>query len=55
VVEFNPGVLPPGEETRYIGREGVNEWIRNANDAWVAATAEPEERIEIWERPLSRH
>ena len=38
-VEFNPGLLPPGEETRYIGREGVNEWIRNVNDAWVAVTA----------------
>ena len=46
-VEFNPGLLPPGEETRYIGREGVNEWIRNINDAWVAVTAEPEERIEV--------
>ena len=46
-VEFNPGLLPPGEETRYIGREGVNEWIRNLNDAWVVVTAEPEERIEV--------
>ena len=46
-VEFNPGLLPPGEETRYIGREGVNEWIRNINDAWVAVTAEPEQRIEV--------
>jgi ketosteroid isomerase-like protein len=46
-VEFNPGRLPPGEKTHYIGREGVNEWIRNANDAWVAVTAEPEEWIEV--------
>jgi len=22
-VEFNPGLLPPDEETRYFGREGV--------------------------------
>ena len=28
-VEFNPGLLPPGEETHYIGREGVNKWTRN--------------------------
>ena len=46
-IEFNPGLLPPGEETRYIGREGVNEWTRNVNDAWVAVTAEPKERIEV--------
>ena len=46
-VEFNPGRLPPGEKTRYIGREGVKEWIRNANDEWDSVTAEPEERIEV--------
>ena len=46
-VEFNPGLLPPGEETRYIGRDGVNAWIRNLNDAWVVVTAEPEERTEV--------
>ena len=23
LVEFNPGLLPPDEETRYFGREGV--------------------------------
>jgi len=45
--EFNPGLLPPGEETRYVGREGVNKWIWNVNDAWVAVTAEPEERFEV--------
>ena len=46
-VEFNPGRLPPGEKTRYIGREGVSEWTRNLNDAWVAVSAEPGERIEV--------
>ena len=46
-VEFNPGLLPPGEETHYIGREGVNKWTRNVLDAWVAVRAEPEERIEV--------
>ena len=46
-VEFNPGLLPPGEQTRYIGREGVKEWTRNVSDFWVAVTAEPEERVEV--------
>ena len=46
-VEFNPGLLPPGEETHYTGLEGVNEWIGNVDDAWVAVTAESLERIEI--------
>ena len=46
-VEFNPGLLPPGEKTSYIGREGVIEWTRNVSDSWVAVTAEPVERIEL--------
>ena len=46
-VEFHPGLLPPGEDTEYLGREGVRQWIRNVNDAWVAVTVEPIERIEV--------
>jgi ketosteroid isomerase-like protein len=46
-VEFHPGLLPPGEDTRYHGREGVRKWINNVNDAWVATTVEPKERVEL--------
>jgi ketosteroid isomerase-like protein len=45
-VELYPGLQPPGEQARYIGHDGVNEWIRNVNDLWVAVTVEPLERIE---------
>jgi hypothetical protein len=34
-VEFHPGLLPPGEGTRYVGHEGVREWIRSVTDTWV--------------------
>lgn len=46
-VEFHPGLVPPGEGTRYLGRDGVRQWIREVNDAWVAVTIQPKERIEI--------
>ena len=45
-VEFYPGLQPPGEETRYAGHDGMNEWIGNVTDLWVAVTVEPLERIE---------
>ena len=46
-VESSPGLLPPGEEREFLGREGVREWIRSVTDAWVATRVEPKERIEI--------
>jgi ketosteroid isomerase-like protein len=46
-VEFNPGLLPPGEDKQYLGREGVMDWIRNVNDAWKGVTVEPGQRIDI--------
>jgi ketosteroid isomerase-like protein len=46
-VEFHPGLLPPGEDREYQGREGFLDWLRNVNDAWVAVTVEPKQRIEI--------
>jgi ketosteroid isomerase-like protein len=46
-VEFHPGPLPPGEDARYLGHQGVREWIRNVTDAWVEVSFEPKERIEI--------
>jgi ketosteroid isomerase-like protein len=46
-VEFHPGLLPPGEDTQYLGREGVMDWARNVNDAWEAVTVEPGQRIDI--------
>ena len=46
-VDFNPGLLPPGEETKYVGHEGVKKWIANIRDAWVAVTVEAGERIEV--------
>jgi ketosteroid isomerase-like protein len=45
-VEFNPGLLPPGEDTAYRGHEGVREWLRQL-DTWVAVTVESSEQIEI--------
>ena len=46
-VQFNPGLLPPGEDTHYLGREGVMDWIRNVNDAWKEVTVEPGQRIDV--------
>jgi ketosteroid isomerase-like protein len=46
-VDFNPGLVPPGEGTQFRGREGVKEWMRTVNDSWVAVTIEPGERIDI--------
>jgi ketosteroid isomerase-like protein len=46
-VDFNPGLLPPGEDTRYVGHDGVRKWIANVRDAWVAVTVEPQEAIEV--------
>jgi hypothetical protein len=46
-VDFNPGLLPPGEQTSYIGREGLEQWIATVSDAWVAVKVEPGERIEV--------
>jgi hypothetical protein len=46
-VEFHPGLLPPGEDTQYVGREGVMDWARNVNDAWEAVTVEPGQRIDV--------
>jgi ketosteroid isomerase-like protein len=46
-VEFNPGLLPPGEDTHYLGREGVMDWIGNVNDAWKEVTVQPGQRIDI--------
>jgi ketosteroid isomerase-like protein len=45
--EFRPGLLPPGEQSHYHGRDGVEEWIRAVDDAWVAVTAEEKVRIDI--------
>jgi ketosteroid isomerase-like protein len=46
-VEFHPGLLPPGEDTEYLGREGVRKWLRNLDDAWKGVAVEPEERITV--------
>ena len=46
-VEFHPGLLPPGEGTRYLGHRGVREWLGNVADAWVAVTVVPKERIDV--------
>jgi ketosteroid isomerase-like protein len=46
-VEFNPGLLPPGEDTHYLGHEGVMDWIRNVNDAWKEVIWEPGQRIDV--------
>ena len=46
-VEFSPGILPPDQDTDYLGRQGVREWMRAATEPWVKVTAEPIERIEI--------
>jgi hypothetical protein len=31
-VELHPGIQVPDEESRYIGRDGLMEWFRNATD-----------------------
>jgi ketosteroid isomerase-like protein len=46
-VEFHPGLLPPGEDTHYLGRKGVMDWIGNVNDAWKEVTVEPGQRIDV--------
>ena len=46
-VEFHPGLQPPGENTQYAGRDGVREWVRNVNDAWIAVSVERRETIEL--------
>jgi hypothetical protein len=46
-IETHPGLLPPGEETQFMGHDGIRDWIRGVTDAWVAATVEPGERIEL--------
>ena len=46
-IDFNPGLLPPGEDTEYRGRKGVMDWIRNVNDAWEEVSVEPGERIVV--------
>jgi hypothetical protein len=45
-VEIEPGVRAPDHDSKLLGREGWEEFIRVAIDAWEAATAEPLERIE---------
>jgi ketosteroid isomerase-like protein len=46
-VEFHPGLLPPGEETQFLGHEGVMDWVRTVNDFWEAVSVEPGQRINI--------
>src|SRR5690349_20624675 len=45
-VEIDPGVRAPDRDSKLLGHEGWNEFIRVDMDAWEAATAEPLERIE---------
>jgi ketosteroid isomerase-like protein len=46
-VDFNPGLLPPGEDTKYVGHEGVRKWIANVRDMWGTVTVKPQETIEV--------
>jgi hypothetical protein len=46
-IDFNPGLLPPGEDTNYVGHDGVRKWIANVREAWVAVTVESQEAIEV--------
>ena len=46
-VDFNPGLLPPGEDTSYVGHEGVRKWIANVRDMWGTVMVELQETIEV--------
>jgi hypothetical protein len=46
-VDFNPGLVPPGEVASFRGPEGVKDWARAVNELWVGVVIEPRERIEI--------
>lgn len=46
-VDVRPGLLPPGEGTRYLGHDGVMDWVRNVNDGWVTVTVVPMDRREL--------
>jgi ketosteroid isomerase-like protein len=42
-----PGIQVPDEESRYVGREGIEQWFRNATEAWESITVELRELIEL--------
>ena len=45
-VEFYPGIQVPDEDSRYVGREGVERWFRSATDASETVAIERREIIE---------
>ena len=45
-VELHPGIRVPDEESRYLGRDGLIEWFRNATDPWETIAVEQRELID---------
>src|SRR5262249_1547180 len=46
-IDFNPGLVPPGEDPSYRGPDGVKYWKRAVDDLWVAVKVEPVKRSEL--------
>jgi ketosteroid isomerase-like protein len=45
-VELHPGVPLPDADAQYVGRLGMEEFIRVAFEGWETATVEPKELVE---------
>jgi len=45
-VELYPGVLAPDQDTRFVGHEGVLEFLRGAAEPWESVTTERNEIVE---------
>lgn len=45
-VELHPGVPLPDADARYVGRPGMEEFIRVAFESWETATVAPKELVE---------
>ena len=45
-VELHPGIQVPDEESRYLGRDGLIAWFRNATDPWETIRVEHRELID---------
>jgi ketosteroid isomerase-like protein len=45
-VELYPGVMAPDQDPRFLGRQGVREFLWGATEAWDSVTVEHKEIVE---------
>jgi ketosteroid isomerase-like protein len=45
-VELNPGVLAPDQDTRFLGRQGVMDFLGGATEIWESVSVDRKEIVE---------